>query len=123
MKHFVLLCLLIVSALAQQSHSKIERCGLGSKHECHCLTRTERIQTQAARFCNEGTAWRDYYKTKADCWRDKLKGLDHCSIAETWTDYDTNPRGTGPEGDTYYSAGSDMGPMCSMACKKHRCQC
>lgn len=117
---YALLGLLASALLAQSPKQKIESCGLGAKPACHCITRTSAIQLKAAEVCN-GPHWRDYYKTQVECFRAKLSGMDHCSIAESWTEYDANPRGSIVAGDE--PAGSDMGPMCSMACKKHDCKC
>jgi hypothetical protein len=118
---YALLGLLAFALLAQSPKQKIESCGLGAKPACHCITRTSAIQLKAAEVCN-GPHWRDDYKTQVECFRAKLSGLDHCSIAETWReDYDQES-GT-EERDGHTVTASNMGPMCSMACKKHDCKC
>ena len=119
---FALLAVVTLALAAQSPKGeKIESCGLGSKHNCHCIERTDRIQNRAAELCNSGD-WRNYYKTQAECIREKLYHMDHCSIAETWTEYDEES-GTAEERDGHYVTASTMGPMCQMACKKHDCKC
>jgi hypothetical protein len=110
-----LLCLLACAALLAQKPTpeKIESCGLGSGHHCHCIERTDKIQDKAMAVCN-GPNWREFYRTKEECYSKRLAGLDHCSIAESWTEYDQGTDATSEP---------EMGPMCAMACKKHDCKC
>lgn len=91
-------------------------CGFPSKIACHCTTRVEKIQTKAAAVCN-GPDWKNSFKSIADCFQATLQHLQQCDIAELWISaYD----GEDYEGQ---SGESEMGPMCSMACKKHDCKC
>jgi hypothetical protein len=113
--------LISLALSAQSPKAKIESCGGGSKPACHCLQRTDKIQVQAAEVCN-GPHWRDFYKTQVECFHAKLSGLDHCSIAESWSRYDEDS-GVAEEQDGRIVSASTMGPMCSMACKKHDCKC
>lgn len=122
MKRALLFVIACAALFAQKPKpDAIESCGLGSGHHCHCKERTDNIQTAALAFCN-APGWRDHYKTQEECYRERLHGLDHCSIAERSTDYDQYA-GDAELQDGHLIAKSSMGAMCSMACKKHDCKC
>jgi hypothetical protein len=96
---------------------KIERCGLGSKHECHCLQRTEAIHNKIIATCEKDAKTS---KQRDECLRREM--IPHCAMAETFTKWDTETSAARRE-DGDYDMHSGMGPMCTMACLKHRCEC
>lgn len=124
------LLIFAVAALVAQSPKpeKIESCGLGQKdaqgHNCRCQERTNNIQNAATNVCRlPDTEWKKLgYKSEDDCLRGQLHGLDHCSIAESFTKYDTESS-VSDRGDGDYDMRSSMGEACSRACKKHKCAC
>lgn len=117
MKKLILFLLIAIVAIGQQSAPKIERCGLGSKHECHCLQRTDAIHNKIISAC-EGD--RRTAKQRDECLRREM--IQHCDMAETFTKWDTETS-TAFRGDGEYDMNSGMGPMCTMACRKHRFEC
>ncbi len=80
MKKLILFLLIAIVAIGQQSAPKIERCGLGSKHECHCLQRTDAIHNKIISAC-EGD--RRTAKQRDECLRREM--IQHCDMAETFT--------------------------------------
>jgi hypothetical protein len=117
MKKLILLPLIVVAAIGQQSASKIERCGLGSKHDCHCLERTDAIHTKIITSCE---AEAKTAKDRDECLHREM--IPHCDMAERFTKWDTDGSAISRE-DGEYDMHSSMGPMCTMACRKHRCEC
>lgn len=123
MKHWLLL-LCLVGGLVGQSPKRVEipSCGFPSKTECHCISRTEKIQLAATELCRTGD-WRNYYKTQSECFADRiLNRYSHCNIAETWVEEYDEPNGITQQ-DGHSVTSSTMGTMCSMACLKHDCKC
>ncbi len=117
MKQLLLFPLIVIAAIGQQSAPKIERCGLGSKHECHCLERTDAIHNKIIAFCE---AESKTPKERDACLHREM--IQHCDMAERFTKWDTDTSAT-PREDGEYDMRSAMGPLCTMACRKHRCEC
>ncbi len=117
MKKLLLFLLIVIAAIAQQSAPKVERCGLGSKHECHCLERTDAIQNKIIRSCEEQSKTA---KERDACLHRET--IQHCDMAEKFTKWDSETLAAMRE-DGDYDMHSGMGPMCTMACRKHRCEC
>ena len=85
------------------------------------MDRVDKIQAAAMAICNAPN-WREFYKTKGECYADRY--VDRCSVAEAMSSYDTYEKGgTARTDDGHEYAMSDMGPMCSKACLKHDCKC
>lgn len=117
MKRVILFPLLVVAAIGQQSTAKIERCGLGSKHECHCLERTDAIHNKIISYCETDAKTA---KQRDECLKREM--IQHCDMAERLTKWDTDASAVSRE-DGEYEMHSGMGSMCTMACRKHRCEC
>ena len=117
MRKLLAIALFAGVALSQNGGSKIEFCGLGSKHECHCLERTEAIHSKIVTSC-EATAKND--KERDACLKRDM--IAHCDMAETPTEWDEDGFQWNSEKQEF-DGKSAMGPMCAMACKKHDCRC
>jgi hypothetical protein len=104
----ILLALCCLALVAQQAREKIEFCGSGSSHECHCVRRTKAMQDEQLKACRLN-AKND--KDMAECMA-QIPG--HCSLVAT---YDAADDQGGSE------AASAMSERCTMACKKHDCKC
>lgn len=89
----------------------------GSKHECHCLERTDAIHNKIIASCE---AESKTPKERDACLHREM--IQHCDMAERFTKWDTDTSAT-PREDGDYDMRSAMGPMCTMACRKHRCEC
>ena len=121
MKRYVLALSLMAALFAQKPKDSVAACHRSGDHPCHCMERTNKIQNAAAEMCNSDK-WKEHYKSVSECYADKLANMDHCSIAERWTDYDAES-GSSEQIDGREVAASTMGPMCSMACARHHCMC
>src|SRR6202167_5905573 len=103
MKQLFLFPVLVIAAIGQQSTPKIERCGLGSKHECHCLERTDAIHNKIIAYC-QGDA--KTAKERDSCLHREM--IAHCDMAERFTKWDTEASATSRE-DGDYDLHSGMG--------------
>jgi hypothetical protein len=115
-------CLVIFGGallLAQQSASKIEFCGLGSKHECNCVRRVQAIRQARIESCRNGALERGEDPDKAECFKDLAS---HCSLAESRQSEDGEDLAWNQEKGEFEGS-SKMGTLCTMACKKHDCSC
>lgn len=105
---FILLGLCCLALTAQQAKEKIEFCGNGSSHECHCVRRTHTMQDQRLAACRMNST---SDKELNDCLA-QIPG--HCALVIS---YDAADDRSDPE------TSSAMSERCTMACKKHDCKC
>ncbi len=124
MKRLLLLLPIVIAAVAQQTPAdgsktaggrapgnsdsktagrvaapKIERCGLGSKHECHCLERTDAIHNKIIATCEADSKTA---KERDECLHREM--IPHCEMAETFTKWDTETSAAAREDGDYDSA-------------------
>jgi hypothetical protein len=104
----ILLIFCCLALAAQQAKEKIEYCGTGSSHECHCVRRTQAMQDEYLKACRVNSTSE---KEMNECMA-KIPG--HCSLVER---YDAVDDEDGSQAD------SAMSERCTMACKKHDCKC
>jgi hypothetical protein len=104
----ILLAFCCLALAAQQAREKIEFCGTGSSHECHCVRRTQAMQEEYLKACRMNASSE---KEMDDC-MSKLPG--HCSLVVRYDVEDD-------QGDS--EAAAAMSERCTMACKKHDCKC
>jgi hypothetical protein len=115
--HFGGPLLVVVACIAQQpTRNTIAACGFGSGHECRCLERTERIQRKIIAACQSAGS----KKQITDCVHEHMQ--DHCALAETMHPLDGEDMHWDASTQEY-TGKSEMGVLCSMACKKHDCKC
>ena len=105
---FMLLAFCCLALAAQQAREKIEYCGNGSSHECHCVRRTHAMQDAALKACQTSSTTE---KELDDCMA-RIPG--HCSLVASYDVADD-------QGDS--EAAAAMSERCTMACKKHDCKC
>ncbi len=105
---YILLVLCCLALAAQQAKEKIEFCGTGSSHECHCVRRTHAMQDEYLKSCRLNSTTD---KEMDDC-MSRMPG--HCDLVASYDAADD-------EGDTENAAA--MSERCTMACKKHDCKC
>jgi hypothetical protein len=105
---FFLLVFCCLALAAQQAREKIEFCGTGSSHECHCIRRTRAMQDEYMKDCRTNST---SDKEMNDCMA-RMPG--HCALVESYDAADD-------DGDS--AADSAMSERCTMACKKHDCKC
>ena len=105
---FILLGLCCLALAAQQAREKIESCGMGSSHECHCVRRTHAMQDQLLKACRLNS---NSDKEMNEC-MSQIPG--HCSLVAS---YDASDDEEGSE------TNSAMSERCTMPCKKHDCKC
>jgi hypothetical protein len=112
----ILALLLAVIITQTGAEPKVDACGFkGNIHDCGCLTRTDAIRQL---IFDECTRTNSDDKGRDECIRHEKH--DHCSLAETITRWDQEPRYA--EGDDDNN-GSELGPMCKRSCKPHHCGC
>ena len=102
-----------VSLLAQKSSSEpIDRCGLGTHHNCQCSARYHAIQQKIVQYCEL------HSQTKAQIDTCMQAVPFYCNVIDQYTGWD-ELRGDSPSEEN----ASKMGPLCTGACKKHDCSC
>ena len=107
---FVLACCLALTAQqTKEKETKIEHCGLGSSHDCHCIRHSHAVQDTYLEACRLNS------KTDKDLQECMSKAPSHCSIVDR---YDGAADEDGAEGQD-----SAMSERCTMMCKKHDCLC
>lgn len=106
---FVLACCLALTAQQTKEKEKIEHCGLGSSHNCHCLRHSQAVEDSYLEACRLNS------KTDKEMQECMSKAPSHCSIVEH----------NDSEGDEDGVEGQDsaMSERCTMMCKKHDCLC
>ena len=102
---FVLACCLALTA--QQTKEKIEYCGSGSSHDCHCIRHSHAVQDAYLEGCRLNS------KTDKEMQECMSKVPPHCSLIDRYT-------GDDDEAEDQDAAMSDR---CTMMCKKHDCLC
>lgn len=113
MKRVLLIFAFAVLVFAQQSKPKIEFCGLGSSHDCHCIRKSQAVRQARFESCDHehpegGQAFNDCVAAAPT----------HCDIVDNYL-YDSRDENGEPAKDD----GSAMGEHCSMICKMHDCKC
>ena len=109
---FVLACCLALAAQqTKEKETKVEYCGLGSSHDCHCIRHSHAVQDAYLEACRLNS------KTEKDTQECMSKAPAHCDIVDR---SDTNGGGdeSGPEDQD-----PAMSDRCTMMCKKHDCLC
>ena len=101
---FVLACCLALTA--QQTKDKIEYCGNGSSHDCHCVRHTHAVQDAYSESCRLNSKTD---KEMQDC---MSRVPSHCSLVDRYS---------GEEDGADQEA--TMSDRCTMMCKKHDCLC
>jgi hypothetical protein len=106
---FVLACCLALTAQQTKEKEKIEHCGLGSSHDCHCLRHSQAVEDSYLKECRLNS------KTDKEMQECMSKAPSHCSIVER----------NDSEGDEDGAEAQDsaMSEHCAMMCKKHDCLC
>jgi hypothetical protein len=107
---FVLACCLALTAQqTKEKEKKIEYCGLGSSHDCHCIRHSHSVQDSYLEACRLNS------KTDKDMQECMAKAPSHCSIVDR----------NDAEGDEDGAEAQDsaMSERCTMMCKKHDCLC
>ena len=106
---FVLACCLALTAQQTKEKEKIEHCGQGSSHNCHCLRHSQAVEDSYLKECRLNS------KTDKEMQECMSKAPSHCSIVES----------NDSEGDEDGVEGQDsaMSERCTMRCKKHDCLC
>ena len=116
------LFLLIVSAcvllFAQKpSSGAIDRCGLGTHHDCHCSARYHAIQEKIIRYCELNSQTKEQHDT---C----MQAIPfYCNVIDRYTGWDEFSGNSVSEDGEQNENASKMGPLCTGACKKHDCSC
>lgn len=105
----VLACCLVLTAQQTKEKDKIEHCGLGSSHDCHCIRHSHAVQDAYLEECRLNS------KTDKDMQECMSKAPSHCGIVDH---YDAQGDEDGAE-----SQDSAMSERCAMMCKKHDCLC
>lgn len=106
---FVLACCFTLTAQQTKEKEKVEHCGLGSSHDCHCIKHSHAVQDSYLEACRLNS------RSDKDMQECMSKAPSHCSIVDR---YDGAADEDGGEGQD-----SAMSERCTMMCKKHDCLC
>jgi hypothetical protein len=107
-------CLALAAQQTKEQENKIESCGLGSSHDCHCIRHSHAVQDAYLEACRLNS------KTEKDMQECMSKAPAHCDIVvRSDRGGDGDEDGDGAEGQET----SDMSERCQMMCKKHDCLC
>ncbi len=119
--HIKLVLLTLVTCLlmsAQKSSTEpIDRCGLGTHHNCRCSERYHAIQNKIVQSCELNSQ----SKTQLDTCMQTIPF--YCNVIDRYTGWDELSGNSVSDDGTQNENASSMGPLCTGACKKHDCSC
>ena len=99
------------------STEPIDRCGLGTHHDCRCSARYHAIQSKIVQYCELNSQSQKQLDT---C----MQSIPfYCNVIDRYTGWDEFSESSVSEDGRQNENASKMGPLCTGACKKHDCSC